>query len=177
MIYSEVSVALTQILLHHPEKREEIVGLYKGVIDFFLSSKTDQTIIDETMIGLMIGDIIECNGKELLPEIKRLFDEEITDESVSGSLEEVIDELDEMPEGEYDENYKKQLQNYFEIQAELALWEADDDYDDWEEVEDDTEYFYSGDKPFVRTTPKVGRNEPCPCGSGKKYKNCHGVIE
>lgn len=25
-----------------------------------------------------------------------------------------------------------------------------------------------------RATPKVGRNEPCPCGSGKKYKNCHG---
>ncbi|MFL6810106.1 MAG: SEC-C metal-binding domain-containing protein, partial [Bradyrhizobium canariense] len=22
--------------------------------------------------------------------------------------------------------------------------------------------------------PKVGRNEPCPCGSGKKYKHCHG---
>ena len=26
----------------------------------------------------------------------------------------------------------------------------------------------------VRTGPKVGRNDPCPCGSGKKYKNCHG---
>jgi preprotein translocase subunit SecA len=26
-----------------------------------------------------------------------------------------------------------------------------------------------------RDTPKVGRNEPCPCGSGKKYKNCHGA--
>jgi uncharacterized protein len=26
-----------------------------------------------------------------------------------------------------------------------------------------------------RETPKVGRNEPCPCGSGKKYKQCHGV--
>ncbi|MBQ0051505.1 MAG: preprotein translocase subunit SecA [Treponema sp.] len=26
----------------------------------------------------------------------------------------------------------------------------------------------------VRTTPKVGRNDPCPCGSGKKYKQCHG---
>ena len=25
-----------------------------------------------------------------------------------------------------------------------------------------------------RTSPKVGRNDPCPCGSGKKYKNCHG---
>jgi len=27
---------------------------------------------------------------------------------------------------------------------------------------------------FVRAEPKVGRNEPCPCGSGKKYKHCHG---
>jgi preprotein translocase subunit SecA len=27
----------------------------------------------------------------------------------------------------------------------------------------------------VRSTPKVGRNEPCPCGSGKKYKHCHGA--
>ncbi|MCM2334219.1 MAG: SEC-C metal-binding domain-containing protein, partial [Anaeromyxobacteraceae bacterium] len=29
----------------------------------------------------------------------------------------------------------------------------------------------------VRQTPKVGRNDPCPCGSGKKYKKCHGVNE
>ncbi|MDH1443675.1 preprotein translocase subunit SecA [Pseudomonas sp. GD03721] len=28
----------------------------------------------------------------------------------------------------------------------------------------------------VRAEPKVGRNEPCPCGSGKKYKHCHGQI-
>lgn len=27
---------------------------------------------------------------------------------------------------------------------------------------------------FVREGRKIGRNEPCPCGSGKKYKNCHG---
>jgi len=26
----------------------------------------------------------------------------------------------------------------------------------------------------VRVEKKVGRNDPCPCGSGKKYKNCHG---
>jgi len=29
----------------------------------------------------------------------------------------------------------------------------------------------------VREGRKVGRNEPCPCGSGKKYKHCHGAIE
>ncbi|MBQ1714887.1 MAG: SEC-C domain-containing protein [Firmicutes bacterium] len=27
---------------------------------------------------------------------------------------------------------------------------------------------------FRRQQPKIGRNDPCPCGSGKKYKNCHG---
>ena len=30
--------------------------------------------------------------------------------------------------------------------------------------------------PFVRNTRKVGRNEPCPCGSGKKFKQCHGRL-
>ncbi len=30
--------------------------------------------------------------------------------------------------------------------------------------------------PFVRSEKKVGRNEPCPCGSGKKYKHCHGRL-
>ncbi|MFW1676764.1 preprotein translocase subunit SecA [Pontibacter sp. JAM-7] len=34
----------------------------------------------------------------------------------------------------------------------------------------------SADTPFVREDRKVGRNEPCPCGSGKKYKQCHGQL-
>jgi len=32
------------------------------------------------------------------------------------------------------------------------------------------------EKPFIRGHAKVGRNEPCPCGSGKKYKQCHGKL-
>ena len=31
-------------------------------------------------------------------------------------------------------------------------------------------------KPFVRSDKKAGRNDPCPCGSGKKYKQCHGKL-
>ena len=34
----------------------------------------------------------------------------------------------------------------------------------------------SDNKTFVRDQDKIGRNEPCPCGSGKKYKKCHGMI-
>jgi preprotein translocase subunit SecA len=29
-------------------------------------------------------------------------------------------------------------------------------------------------QPVVSSEPKIGRNDPCPCGSGKKYKQCHG---
>jgi len=32
----------------------------------------------------------------------------------------------------------------------------------------------SSSKPMVRDQPKVGRNDPCPCGSGKKFKKCCG---
>lgn len=46
-------------------------------------------------------------------------------------------------------------------------WEAE------QRVEDQTDaYADSYVAPFVRDTPKVGRNDPCPCGSGKKYKKC-----
>jgi SEC-C motif-containing protein len=40
-------------------------------------------------------------------------------------------------------------------------------------------YYVDGDvigaKPVVREGPRVGRNDPCPCGSGKKYKKCHAA--
>lgn len=44
--------------------------------------------------------------------------------------------------------------------------------------EEDGWFFFDGEivkaKQFKRETPKVGRNEPCPCGSGNKYKKCCG---
>jgi SEC-C motif-containing protein len=40
-------------------------------------------------------------------------------------------------------------------------------------------YFVSGKevkaKPVVRAEPKIGRNDPCSCGSGRKYKKCCGA--
>jgi preprotein translocase subunit SecA len=49
--------------------------------------------------------------------------------------------------------------------------------------EERKDIFESGDsereerksEPVRRSMPKVGRNDPCPCGSGKKYKSCHGT--
>ena len=45
--------------------------------------------------------------------------------------------------------------------------------------QDSTWYYVDGDmvkpRPVVREAPKVGRNDPCPCGSGQKFKKCHGA--
>ncbi len=34
---------------------------------------------------------------------------------------------------------------------------------------------FNARKPFTRSQAKIGRNDPCPCGSGKKYKKCCGA--
>ncbi len=48
------------------------------------------------------------------------------------------------------------------------------DYD--EALEQDAQSSDAEQHPFVRDGQKVGRNDPCPCGSGKKYKQCHGKL-
>ncbi len=47
---------------------------------------------------------------------------------------------------------------------------------DYDEALGQSEQAGAEHKPFVRAVEKVGRNDPCPCGSGKKYKQCHGKL-
>ncbi|MGL6295779.1 MAG: SEC-C metal-binding domain-containing protein, partial [Plesiomonas sp.] len=53
-----------------------------------------------------------------------------------------------------------QKQQYSHNESESALTENSD-----------------GSGSLIRAERKVGRNEICPCGSGKKYKQCHGVLQ
>ncbi|EGR2468553.1 preprotein translocase subunit SecA [Vibrio cholerae] len=56
-------------------------------------------------------------------------------------------------------------------QAEEAARHAQAQHASTDDAEQD-----ESNQPMVRDERKVGRNEPCPCGSGKKYKQCHGQI-
>ncbi|MCB1823737.1 MAG: SEC-C domain-containing protein, partial [Candidatus Competibacteraceae bacterium] len=58
----------------------------------------------------------------------------------------------------------------------LAAGEADED-DSGIEIRRRQQEDTAAHTPFVREGRKVGRNEPCPCGSGKKYKHCHGQLD
>jgi preprotein translocase subunit SecA len=44
----------------------------------------------------------------------------------------------------------------------------------YEEPVDNTQEETAVKRAPVQAAPKIGRNDACPCGSGKKYKNCHG---
>ena len=69
----------------------------------------------------------------------------------------------------------EQMQAPREMHFEHAQpWDPlDDDHDDEPQL---AEAEKVPEHPFVRTAHKVGRNELCPCGSGKKYKQCHGRL-
>lgn len=57
--------------------------------------------------------------------------------------------------------------------AQAAALAEQAQYEHGEKQEDETD---AQEQPFVRDERKVGRNEPCPCGSGKKFKHCHGAL-
>ena len=61
------------------------------------------------------------------------------------------------------------------IAARQERWAQEDREADEREARGEIEtvdYDHGYTEPFVRDTPKTGRNDPCPCGSGKKYKKC-----
>jgi SEC-C motif-containing protein len=70
---------------------------------------------------------------------------------------------------EFKAYYQDEKQNKF-IHHEIATFKKD--ADKWYYVDGQI----VGAMPLKRATPKVGRNEPCPCGSGKKYKKCCGNV-
>ncbi|MGQ0525498.1 MAG: SEC-C metal-binding domain-containing protein [Betaproteobacteria bacterium] len=59
-----------------------------------------------------------------------------------------------------------------EIERRQQRWEGEDAHGGEDELEDSDLFAEEPIAPHFRKTPKIGRNDPCPCGSGKKYKKC-----
>lgn len=135
--------------------------------------------------------------QELTPEQMREFEKVILLRTVDTKWMDHIDQMDQLRQGIHLRAYGQNdpLQEYhaegfrmFEemivaIEEEVARYVMKAQIRDnlqREEVVKDTQAVSGGQeekkksrKPYVKTDD-VGRNDPCPCGSGKKYKNCHG---
>ena len=71
---------------------------------------------------------------------------------------------------------KVKLQEESEIERLQRQKLAKEQYLQYNHGDNDGDDTSQKSETFVRQKPKVGRNQPCPCGSGKKYKHCHGKL-
>jgi hypothetical protein len=115
------------------------------------------------LAGLAICSLIKLRAVESIEIIRDAFNRGCVDISIPGDLEDVEIALDlrdkrTTPRPIYHNPSPEMLEQIREIQELLTLQEED--------LNDDIE-------PLpIRRPPKIGRNDPCPCGSGKKYKKC-----
>lgn len=88
-------------------------------------------------------------------------------------VENPIDTMDENTEVNLDFDTEKLYRNMVEARAdwlyELPEWDSIYDKETRKEL-----YISQRQSHTVHARKKIGRNDPCPCGSGKKYKYCHG---
>jgi tetratricopeptide (TPR) repeat protein len=194
---------VAQVALKQPERRGEVVQWYRDIIRYHLDNAKNDNLIDTRFLSSMLGDLMHIGATELVDEVKELYATGWIDDKFCGNLEEILEDI-HAPDMDFhnmplplniDELYSKVYETrriksnrpidpkIFEmlndpyhnflhkIMMETLLnngrQNADDDADDYEED-------WTPQLPVKRAESKVGRNDPCPCGSGKKYKKCHG---
>ena len=109
-------------------------------------------------------DLSEIAWEEAAPDEEELDDLLMTVLVLSGALEE-----DEELRAELGLNPREEAK-LMRTCAERLPEVVQEIYDYWAAIR-------LKPQTFTREGPRIGRNDPCPCGSGKKYKHCHGTIQ
>lgn len=156
------------------EVGEQHIALRSRAVDL-LTSVLNEEREDPTLVAYAIGELLNLNAMESLPLIEQAFAEDRVDLNFI-----------QMPE----------VQEHFGLPVTAAYIEPWKDREGEDDAYLDEEEFEEGNdaerpEPFLLSlseTPqeseprlpytapeKIGRNEPCPCGSGKKYKKCCGT--
>lgn len=137
--------SLEKIGKTEPSIRDRIVEILAA----YLRNHENQ---DSTLNAFLILHLTELNAVESLNEIRRAYFSDNVDLDVMGDIEDAEIYLGLRPE----------RQSPFEdIDYPYDLFDSGNDFSE-----------ISDEAPFIDYNCKPGRNEPCPCGSGKKYKKC-----
>jgi hypothetical protein len=141
------------------------------IIDYFGYLLRQPTEPQSYIRASMVCGCLDIKAKELLPEIKENFDNDLVDESIIDwkfAEEGILEKNDYV-----DYNTHKYITDAI---GELGDWLIFDDEEDMPEKTTSPAIpkfaWQEQSGTYIRPTPKVGKNEPCPCGSGRKYKKC-----
>jgi len=164
------AMALKAWSLHYADgylSREEIVGCFRHLIHkVYTGEPSGEDVI-------VLSDIAACVRRhrleELIDDVKTVYERDGIDKSLCGDSEKYVQEFNNpryKPDDSHIEDALRELEKWG--------WFNEEKFKKAEKEED-----HSKDMEVPQELPqqkhvfsKVGRNEPCPCGSGKKYKNC-----
>lgn len=164
---SVIPDVITQVALNQPNRREEVLQWNREVIQGFLNSKLEDNVIDSEVIAFLVCDLIDIKGIDLLDEVEALFEKKIIAKGISGDWQSVKNAFNRPDNFDYKKEILPIAERYEEI---ASSWFMSHEHDSDLSLEYDN-YFTTPAEP-IRAEPKIGRNDPCPCGSGKKYKKC-----
>ena len=155
---------LAEMAKKYPELREEVIHHFRT----YLQSPSPDYYLHN---GLLVAYLIDIEATELIDEIRALYEKDYAELSVAGDIEDVeialgLRQERSTPKPRYMVPGTEGLSEMLDHFASEGLSESDASAQPrWGTVPDAPER-------YVREVVKVGRNEPCPCGSGKKYKRC-----
>ena len=115
----EVFEAVAYIAYLYPERRGEIIEWFREIICFATEKLPETQYIDSTLAGMMLNQLLDLKAKELLPEIKAMFDTGLVDLSCCGDYDKVEKEILSSEQSHWDK-YPMEIHERF---AELRkLW-------------------------------------------------------
>jgi hypothetical protein len=159
--------SLEQLAIKQPEKESYVIEEAINLLKFFLLYKEDENILDTYIVSNLIGLLVNFDAEEHYALIKTMYENELVSISSIGTYNELMRMkaeynkiINELPVGSIYELYDEIVENKYENDVD----EGDGFFTDYENIEESL-------LP-IRTEPKIGRNDSCPCGSGKKFKKC-----
>ena len=179
-----VFLFLTQLGLHHQDRREEISQWLRDVSEYFLENKEVPGLIDHMVCAEIVSTTLDLGLEDLDDVIKQLFDEDMIDVIMVGDWEDYLNEKNHSGSRDFRE-LRSIFDQYDYITSTWAGYREPESSPKPSSFPPDTWLQFQGREEsspraisesttgtYRRSTPKVGRNDPCPCGSGKKYKKC-----
>lgn len=91
--------AVASIALRNPERRDEIIGWFRNLCEFYLENISRRHCCDGNVAAMMVGNLIDLNASELLPEIESLYATGLMDKFCCGDFQDVKEELANLNDG------------------------------------------------------------------------------
>lgn len=164
------ATAVAQIAVRQPQRREEVIKWFNNVLTFFYENKDVPEQYDMILFGHLLDDVTLMRGVEIKESLIPFFKEGLTNAYI-GSWEESWKKIQETELNE-EHLWCTSIDEFYQVWEDLCPF-------DEEEKIDSNSYTRRSDRSVLAPiTPihveKINRNSPCPCGSGKKYKQCCG---